>query len=111
MGSILILSSCQSFEIRDYQFYYKYRKELGGGGTKFGVLSGEFQDLNEEEIKAVEHLVVMMPPETWQMISADLIKACEMLNKKCKQSVSVVDDIFENLLKINYELEAGLENE
>ena len=111
MASTLILSSCQTFQIRDYQFYYKYRKELGGGGTKFGVLSGEFKDVTQEEMELIEPVVVMMPPETWQMISTDLIKACEMLNKKCKQSVSVIDDVFENILKINYELEEGLENE
>lgn len=99
LASLFLLSSCETFEIRDYQFYYKFRPELGGGGKKFGILTGNLVEVNQEEIDDIEFISLLMTPKTFQMMSEDLIKGCVMLKKKCTNTVHIVDGIFDNLIK------------
>jgi len=100
----LSLSGCQSFEIRDYELVYQYHPKVGGGVT-FGVLSHEFIELDDDQMRTILKTAVIMPAQTWSMISVDLIKACQMLGKKCKQEVTVLNSIFKNLNDINSQLD------
>jgi hypothetical protein len=96
----LSLSSCETFQIRNYQFAYKYHPKVGGG-VRFGVLDHKFVELTEAEIQELLKTSVLIPPETWVMLSVDIIKACRMLQKKCDSEIAIIDDIFSNLKTIN----------
>ena len=96
----LSLSSCETFQIRNYKFAYKYHPKVGGG-VSFGVLDHKFVELTEAEVQELLKTSVIMPPDTWVMLSVDIIKACRMLQKKCDSEIAVIDDMFLNLGKIN----------
>lgn len=98
------LSGCQSFEIRDYELSYKYHPKVGGG-VSFGVLSHKFIERDEAYMREMLKTAVIMPSGTWRMVSEDLVKACQMLGKKCKQEMTVLNSIFKNLNEINSQLE------
>ena len=102
--TILNLSSCASWSPRNYEFIFKYHPKVGGG-VKFGVLDHKFVELSEAEIQEILKTAVIMPAKTWEMISVDLIKACNMLGKKCDKEVTILNGMFNSIYILNNQLE------
>lgn len=105
--AFLSLSSCSSLEIRNYKFAFKHHPKIGGG-VMFGVLDHKFMDMTTEQIDDLLKTSVIMPASTWNMLAVDLIKACKLLGKKCKQEVQVLNSAFIGIEKQNNIIERML---
>ena len=100
----LSLSSCQTWEPQPYEFAFKYHPRVGGG-VYFDVYSHNFVEITDERIEELLKYSLIIPPKTWGMIVVDVVKACDMLGKKCSKEVQVLNSVFMELVEINSQLD------